>query len=148
MDAKTVKQVTDTVMNELEKEFEKAKQYKPEMRDWLSSYWAGYNSPHQHSRIRNTGVKMDLLKEVGSTPRRWYKRIVHAFSHSFVTAAKEMVQTDGTRSFPCYVLISSAVMHPLNPNAVLQSVVSLAVLHPLISSALLHPLISSAVLHL
>ena len=25
-------------------------------RDWLSSYWSGYNSPSQLSRIRNTGV--------------------------------------------------------------------------------------------
>ena len=30
--------------------------------DWLSSYWAGFMSPSQHSRIRNTGVPMDLLK--------------------------------------------------------------------------------------
>ena len=33
--------------------------------DWLSSYWAGFMSPHQHSRIRNTGVPMDLLKVGG-----------------------------------------------------------------------------------
>ncbi len=30
--------------------------------DWLSSYWAGFMSPSQHSRIRNTGVPMDLLR--------------------------------------------------------------------------------------
>ncbi len=33
--------------------------------DWLSSYWAGFMSPHQHSRIRNTGVPLDLLKVGG-----------------------------------------------------------------------------------
>ena len=34
-------------------------------RDWLSSYWSGYNSPSQLSRIRNTGVPQNFLKEVG-----------------------------------------------------------------------------------
>ena len=33
-------------------------------RDWLSSYWSGYNSPSQLSRIRNTGVPQNFLKEV------------------------------------------------------------------------------------
>ena len=45
--------------------FEGAKGYKPKKGDWLSSYWAGFMSPHQHSRIRNTGVPMDLLKVGG-----------------------------------------------------------------------------------
>lgn len=35
-------------------------------RDWLSSYWSGYNSPSQLSRIRNTGVPAEVLKEVRS----------------------------------------------------------------------------------
>lgn len=38
--------------------------YKPNARDWLSSYWKGFNSPDQIARIRNTGVPMDFLKEV------------------------------------------------------------------------------------
>jgi len=36
--------------------------------DWLSSYWAGFMSPSQHSRIRNTGVPMDLLRVRGVAP--------------------------------------------------------------------------------
>ncbi len=44
-------------------EFEKARDYKPEAKDWLSSYWAGFNSPNQTARIRNTGVPMNFLKE-------------------------------------------------------------------------------------
>ena len=36
-------------------------------RDWLSSYWSGYNSPSQLSRIRNTGVPLNFLKEVSSS---------------------------------------------------------------------------------
>lgn len=37
--------------------------------DWLSSYWAGFMSPSQHSRIRNTGVPLDLLKVGGLRAR-------------------------------------------------------------------------------
>ena len=44
--------------------FDTAKEYKAEARDWLSSFWAGFNSPSQLSRIRNTGVPMEFLKEV------------------------------------------------------------------------------------
>jgi 2-oxoglutarate dehydrogenase E1 component len=33
-------------------------------KDWLSSYWSGYNSPSQMSRIRNTGMPLEVLKEV------------------------------------------------------------------------------------
>jgi len=41
--------------------------YKPNARDWLSSYWKGFMSPDQMARIRNTGVPMDFLKEVPPT---------------------------------------------------------------------------------
>jgi len=41
--------------------------YKPNARDWLSSYWKGFMSPDQMARIRNTGVPMDFLKEVAPT---------------------------------------------------------------------------------
>ncbi len=41
--------------------------YKPNARDWLSSYWKGFMSPDQMARIRNTGVPMDFLKEVRPT---------------------------------------------------------------------------------
>ena len=51
----------------LSTEFEEAREYKPQARDWLSSYWSGYNSPSQLSRIRNTGVPLNFLKEV-----RWW----------------------------------------------------------------------------
>ena len=40
-------------------------EYKPSARDWLSSYWKGFMSPDQMARIRNTGVPMEFLKEVG-----------------------------------------------------------------------------------
>ena len=41
-----------------------SKDYKQEKGDWLSSVWTGFNSPSQTSRIRNTGVPLDFLKQV------------------------------------------------------------------------------------
>lgn len=60
-----VKKVADTVQQKLHDAFEQAKDYVAKKTDWLSSVWEGFMSPHQHSRIRNTGVPMDLLKDVG-----------------------------------------------------------------------------------
>lgn len=42
----------NTILNE---EFANSKDYVPNKRDWLSAYWAGFKSPEQISRIRNTG---------------------------------------------------------------------------------------------
>ncbi|XP_078181227.1 uncharacterized protein LOC144574989 [Carex rostrata] len=71
----------NTILNE---EFENSKDYVPNKRDWLSAYWAGFKSPEQISRIRNTGVKPEILKRVGQamtmlpenfTPHRGVKKI-------------------------------------------------------------------------
>lgn len=62
-----VRSIGDAVQQRLHDAFETAKDYKPKTSDWLSSVWHGFMSPHQHSRIRNTGVPMDLLQEVGRT---------------------------------------------------------------------------------
>lgn len=63
--AEEVKAVHDKVTRILNEEFDNAKNYVPKARDWLSSHWAGFKSPDQLSRIRNTGVKIDILKQVG-----------------------------------------------------------------------------------
>ncbi|KAI9124562.1 hypothetical protein K1719_004484 [Acacia pycnantha] len=49
----------------LNEEFLASKDYVPKRRDWLSAYWSGFKSPEQVSRIRNTGVKPEILKSVG-----------------------------------------------------------------------------------
>lgn len=49
------KSVRDNVTSILQREFEAAKEYVPSAKDWLSSYWSGFMSPHQKARIRNTG---------------------------------------------------------------------------------------------
>lgn len=52
----------NSILNE---EFINSKEYVPNRRDWLAAYWAGFKSPEQLSRIRNTGVKPEILKNVG-----------------------------------------------------------------------------------
>lgn len=62
-----VRDISDTVQQKLHDAFEAAKQHIPKKSEWLSSVWDGFMSPHQHSRIRNTGVPQELLREVGAT---------------------------------------------------------------------------------
>nr|GLL45273.1 2-oxoglutarate dehydrogenase, mitochondrial-like isoform X1 [Ipomoea trifida] len=71
----------NTILNE---EFVASKDYVPQKRDWLSAFWLGFKSPEQLSRIRNTGVKPEILTNVGKAittlpetfkPHRAIKRI-------------------------------------------------------------------------
>lgn len=71
----------NSILNE---EFISSKEYVPNRRDWLAAYWAGFKSPEQLSRIRNTGVKPEILKNVGKAitsipetfkPHRAVKRV-------------------------------------------------------------------------
>lgn len=48
-----------------EKDLEASKSYKPKPEDWLSSRWKGFKTPRQHSRIKPTGVDIDVLKFIG-----------------------------------------------------------------------------------
>ncbi|KAJ7971304.1 putative 2-oxoglutarate dehydrogenase [Quillaja saponaria] len=60
-----VHKIHKKVMSILNEEFLASKDYVPKRRDWLSAYWSGFKSPEQLSRIRNTGVKPEILKNVG-----------------------------------------------------------------------------------
>ena len=60
-----VRAISDRIQQILHDAYESAKDYKSKKIDWLSSVWHGFMSPSQHSRIRNTGVPMELLKSVG-----------------------------------------------------------------------------------
>ena len=60
----------------LQKEFENSKNYVPDAKDWLSSYWSGFMGPHQKARIRNTGPCSRLLSPLGMHPT------AHATQHS------------------------------------------------------------------
>lgn len=60
-----IDKINNKVETILEEEFSHSKEYVPIKRDWLSAYWTGFKSPEQISRIRNTGVKPEILKRVG-----------------------------------------------------------------------------------
>ncbi|KAK1418489.1 hypothetical protein QVD17_27634 [Tagetes erecta] len=65
----TTKEDIDRIQNKvtsiLNEEFVASKDYVPQKGDWLSAFWSGFKSPEQLSRIRNTGVKPEILKNVG-----------------------------------------------------------------------------------
>jgi 2-oxoglutarate dehydrogenase E1 component len=88
--------VCDSVTKVLQDEFERAKDYVPAAKDWLSSYWEGFHGPNQLSRIRNTGVPMDVLKRVGAavtalpewlTPHKQIARVYDARRAAIETGA-------------------------------------------------------------
>ena len=56
-------------------------------RHWLASHWEGFKGPDQQARIKNTGVPMETLKEVGAlitalpegfAPHRQVKKVYDA----------------------------------------------------------------------
>jgi 2-oxoglutarate dehydrogenase E1 component len=49
----------------LENDFNASKEWVGKKNDWLSSKWGGFLSPLQQSRIRQTGVDIDLLRDIG-----------------------------------------------------------------------------------
>lgn len=61
-----IDQVKKKVRSVLERSFEQAKDFKPKTSDWLESHWDGFKSPNHLSRIRNTGVPMEQLQQVGT----------------------------------------------------------------------------------
>ncbi|CAG9465847.1 unnamed protein product [Pedinophyceae sp. YPF-701] len=81
------KKISGTVLDILGKEFEASKSYVPKKKDWLASYWAGFKSPDQHARIKETGVPAQMVEEVGKrmthipddfTPHRAVKKLYEA----------------------------------------------------------------------
>jgi 2-oxoglutarate dehydrogenase E1 component len=50
----------------LENAYANTKSYKSKQSDWLESKWKNFKGPEQLSRIRETGVSMEVLKKVGS----------------------------------------------------------------------------------
>lgn len=79
-----VEKIHNKINSILNEEFISSKDYVPQKRDWLSAFWSGFKSPEQLSRIRNTGVKPEILTSVGKAittlpenfkPHRAIKRI-------------------------------------------------------------------------
>lgn len=70
LDSAAVRAIHDNIQAKLNEAFDAAKDYQPKAKDWLASHWQGFMSPAQLSRIRNTGVKMELLQTVGEAVTR------------------------------------------------------------------------------
>ncbi|GLD98266.1 hypothetical protein PINS_up006963 [Pythium insidiosum] len=59
--------VVDKVWNFFQSTFEESKDWEPAKKsDWLANRWESFKSPNQRSRIRRTGVDMNVLKHVGA----------------------------------------------------------------------------------
>ncbi|CAN8251494.1 unnamed protein product [Cochlearia groenlandica] len=86
-DIDKIQKKVNSILNE---EFNASKDYIPQKRDWLASHWTGFKSPEQISRVRNTGVKPEILKNVGKAistfpenfkPHRGVKRVYEQRAH-------------------------------------------------------------------
>lgn len=82
-----VMEMRNRINSKMEEEFNSSKDYVPKQRDWLSSHWQGFKSPDQLSRIRDTGLPPEHLKNLGNlittipagfTPHRVVKRVYEA----------------------------------------------------------------------
>lgn len=60
-------EIKDFTLKSYEDDLIASKTYQKKETDWLSSKWAGFKSPKQLSRIRPTGVNINILKRVGIT---------------------------------------------------------------------------------
>jgi 2-oxoglutarate dehydrogenase E1 component len=67
MTKEEIDEIKKFVMESYEKDFEASKTYVHSEDDWLSSKWSGFKGPGQMSRIRSTGVDIEMLRKVGIT---------------------------------------------------------------------------------
>lgn len=65
MDQEELDEIKHFVLSNYEKDFEASKTYRKKEDDWLANHWAGFKGPSQRSRIRETGVDIELLREIG-----------------------------------------------------------------------------------
>jgi 2-oxoglutarate dehydrogenase E1 component len=67
MNKEEIDEIKTFVMDSYEKDFEASKTYVKHEDDWLSSKWTGFKGRAQMSRIRSTGVDIEMLRKVGIT---------------------------------------------------------------------------------
>ncbi|MGK3733634.1 MAG: 2-oxoglutarate dehydrogenase E1 component [Bacillariaceae sp.] len=67
MTKEEIDEIKNFVMESYEKDLEASKTYVKSEDDWLASKWTGFKGPTQLSRIRSTGVDIDMLRKVGVT---------------------------------------------------------------------------------
>jgi len=67
MTKEEIDEIKNNVMESYEKDLEASKTHVQSKDDWLASKWAGFKGPTQLSRIRSTGVDIDMLRKIGVT---------------------------------------------------------------------------------
>lgn len=81
------------VKDTLEKDYQASRTWVGQKTDWLSSRWSGFLSPRQRSRIRETGVEMERLVEIGTKMCAIPDRIkVHKQLEKIIAARMETIQ--------------------------------------------------------
>lgn len=58
-------QIKKETLEMFEADLEASKSYEPSQNDWLSSKWEGFKGPKQMSRVRCTGVDIEVLRKIG-----------------------------------------------------------------------------------
>lgn len=56
---------TFCLFHEIDHHDQESKSWEPAGDEWLSSKWSGFKSPRQLSRVRSTGVNVNVLRSVG-----------------------------------------------------------------------------------
>ncbi|XRB17367.1 2-oxoglutarate dehydrogenase E1 component [Pseudoscourfieldia marina] len=69
-----VEEMKARIFRLLDAELQASKTHVSVAREWLASLWEGFKSPDSLSKIRNTGVPIEILREIG-------KRAAHIPSH-------------------------------------------------------------------
>merc|ERR1719162_796684 len=67
MTKEEIDEIKSFVMESYEKDLEASKTYVKHEDDWLSSKWTRFKGPSQMSRIRSTGVDIEMLRKIGMT---------------------------------------------------------------------------------
>jgi len=86
-------EIRQFVLDSYEKDFEASKTTKPKESDWLATKWEGFKGPTQHSRLRPTGVDIDILRDIGiksgSVPEKFK---LHRQMQKIFKARREMAE--------------------------------------------------------
>jgi 2-oxoglutarate dehydrogenase E1 component len=60
-----IAEIKQFTLESYENDLEASKTYETSKDDWLSSKWTGFHGPSQMSRIRPTGVDIEMLRKIG-----------------------------------------------------------------------------------
>jgi 2-oxoglutarate dehydrogenase E1 component len=67
MSQEEIDEIKKFVLESYETDLEASKTYERKETDWLANRWTGFKGPSQYSRIRETGVDVEMLRKIGIT---------------------------------------------------------------------------------